>query len=104
MSLQITDETINEVLETEQLVMIDFWAEWCGPCRMLGPIIDELSVENADVTIGKLDASENAKASSDYNITSIPCIVFIKDGKEVGRVRGVQSKAALQAKINEFKN
>lgn len=104
MSLQITDETINEVLNTDQLVVVDFWAEWCSPCRMLSPIIEELAKDNADVVIGKIDASENGKAAMDYGITSIPCIVFIKNGKEVGRLRGVQSKSALQAKINEYKN
>ena len=104
MALEITDQNINGVLETNDLVVIDFWAAWCGPCRMLGPIIDELSTENADVVIGKLDVTTNQETAQDYGVTSIPSIIFIKNGKEVERVRGVMPKSVLQNKINEFKN
>jgi thioredoxin 1 len=104
MALEITDQNINGVLETTDLVVIDFWAAWCGPCRMLGPIIDELSTENADVVIGKLDVTTNQETAQDYGVTSIPSIIFIKNGKEVERVRGVIPKSVLQNKINEFKN
>lgn len=104
MSLKITDESLVEVLDTDQLVVLDFWAEWCGPCRALSPIIDELAKDNPDVVIGKIDASENGKSALDYNITSIPCVVFIKNGTEIDRFRGLQSKPTLQAKINEYKN
>ena len=104
MALEITDQNINGVLETNDLVVIDFWAAWCGPCGMLGPIIDELSTENADVVIGKLDVTTNQETAQDYGVTSIPSIIFIKNGKEVERVRGVMPKSVLQNKINEFKN
>lgn len=104
MALEITDQNINGVLETNDLVVIDFWAAWCGPCRMLGPIIDELSTENADVVIGKLDVTTNQETAQDYGVTSIPSIIFIKNGKEVERFRGVMPKSVLQNKINEFKN
>ena len=104
MALEITDESINNVLTENKLVVMDFWAAWCGPCRMLGPIIDELAIENPDIIIGKVDASANPSASLTYGITSIPCVVFIKDGTEVFRVRGVQPKSVLQAKIDEIKN
>jgi thioredoxin 1 len=104
MALEITDQNINDVLEKNDLVVIDFWAAWCGPCRMLGPIIDELSADNADVVIGKLDVTTNQETAQDYGVTSIPSVIFIKNGKEVERVRGVMPKAVLQNKINEFKN
>ena len=104
MALEITDQNINDVLGKNDLVVIDFWAAWCGPCRMLGPIIDELSADNADVVIGKLDVTTNQETAQDYGVTSIPSIIFIKNGKEVERVRGVMPKAVLQNKINEFKN
>ena len=104
MALEITDQNINDVLGKNDLVVIDFWAAWCGPCRMLGPIIDELSADNADVVIGKLDVTTNQETAQDYGVTSIPSIIFIKNGKEVERFRGVMPKAVLQNKINEFKN
>ena len=101
MTLKISDANINEIL-TNEFVIIDFWAEWCGPCRMLGPIIDEVSSEVTDVTIGKLNVADNV-ISSEYGITSIPCLVFFKNGIEVSRHKGVLSKAALLSKIEELK-
>ena len=81
-----------------------FSADWCGPCKMLGPVIEQLSIENTDVAIGKLDVMENNSSAQKYMITGIPCIVFFKKGEEVDRVKGVLSKSALQAKINDLKN
>ena len=104
MALEITDANLSEVLSTNELAVVDFWAPWCGPCRMLGPIVDELSTEITDVAIGKLNVSDNAAASTEYGISSIPCLIFFKDGKEVDRVKGVLSKAALKSKIEGLKN
>lgn len=103
MALKITDLTIDEVLKGNELVVVDFWANWCGPCRMIGPIVDEISLENPDIIVGKVDVNDNPTLTSKYGVTSIPCIVFIKNGVEVERTRGVLSKSALQAKINEYK-
>jgi thioredoxin 1 len=102
MALEITDVNVKDVLANEYVV-IDFLAEWCGPCRMLGPIVDEISEEITDVKIGKVDVSDNPILSSEYGITSIPCLVFIKNGVEVSRHTGVLSKSALRAKIDELK-
>jgi thioredoxin 1 len=102
MALEITDVNVKDVLANEYVV-IDFWAEWCGPCRMLGPIVDEISEEITDVKIGKVDVSDNPILSSEYGITSIPCLVFIKNGVEVSRHKGVLPKSALRAKIDELK-
>lgn len=104
MSLEITDQTLDDVLGQNKLVVIDFWAAWCGPCRMLGPIVDSLASEYDDVIIGKVDVTENPRTSMIYGITSIPSIVFIKDGKEVGRQRGVVPRVVLQKLINDLKN
>lgn len=104
MALVITDATLSEVLSENELVVLDFWAQWCGPCRMLGPIIDEVANEITDVAIGKVDVEANAVASTKYVITSIPCIIFIKNGIEVDRHKGVLSKSALKGKIDMLRN
>lgn len=102
MALDITKETFDQVVKEKKITVLDFWAEWCGPCRMLGPIIDDLAKEMTDVTIGKVNVDTNAELSIQYGVTSIPTIVILKDGVEVHRSRGVISKAALKAKIAEF--
>jgi thioredoxin 1 len=104
MALEITDQNIENVLANEKLVVMDFWAAWCGPCRMVGPIIDELSVENEDVIVGKVDVTANQESAKKYGVTSIPTIIFIKDGNEVYRQRGAVPKKTLQEIINQFKN
>ena len=104
MALEITDDTLQSVLKENKLVVVDFSAPWCQPCRMLGPIIDELSNEVTDITIGKLDVANNPRMSTEYGITSIPCIVLYKDGVEVDRIRGVLPKASLLARINGLRN
>lgn len=104
MALEITDQNIDEVLSSNGFVVMDFWAAWCGPCRMIGPIIDELAKENTDIAIGKVDVTSNPQSAAKYGVTSIPSIIFIKDGSEVYRQKGAVPKSALQSVINEFKN
>jgi thioredoxin 1 len=104
MALEITDQSIDEVLSQNEITVIDFWAEWCGPCKMLGPVIDQLSLDNPDIVIGKLDVMSNELTSRKYDITGIPCVIFFKNGEEVNRIKGVLPKSALQEKINELKN
>lgn len=104
MALEITDQSIDEVLSQNEITVIDFWADWCGPCKMLGPIIDQLSQDNQEVVIGKVDVMANQASAAKYGITGIPCIIFFKNGEEVNRVKGVMPKSALQEKINELKN
>ena len=103
MAKEITDENIEEILKENEITVIDFWAEWCGPCRMVGPIIEELSKDNEDVTIGKVNVDGNRDASSAYGVRSIPTIIFFKDGKEVDRVVGMQTQEMLQLKIEGLK-
>jgi len=104
MALEITDQNIGEVLTSDNLVVMDFWAAWCGPCRMIGPIIDELAKENTDIVIGKVDVTNNPESSAKYGVTSIPTIIFLKNGSEVYRQKGAIPKTALQSIINDFKN
>jgi thioredoxin 1 len=102
MALEITDANLEEVLAQNKITVIDFWAEWCGPCRMMGPVIDELAMET-DAAVGKLDISANGVATQKFMVTSIPTIIFFKDGEEVKRIKGVTSKVHLKAQIDELK-
>lgn len=103
MALEITDTTLNDVLKSDKLVVIDFWAEWCGPCRMVGPVIEELAGEYADkAVIGKVDVDNNDEITSKYGIRNIPTILFIKNGEVVDKQVGAAQKSALVEKINKL--
>lgn len=103
MALQITDATINEVLQTDKLVVIDFWAEWCGPCKMVGPIIEQISEEYKDkVVVGKLDVDNNDDTTSRYGIRNIPTVLFIKNGEVVDKVVGAGPKNMFTDKIEKL--
>ncbi|TAE17146.1 MAG: thioredoxin [Bacteroidetes bacterium] len=101
MALEFTDANFKtEVLESNQLSVIDFWAEWCGPCRALTPVIDELSKDYAGkVKVGKVNVDNNPNLSINYGITSIPAILFIKNGEVVDKQIGAVPKSVLDKKI-----
>lgn len=103
MAFTFTDSNFDqEAIEAKGVKVVDFWAEWCGPCRMITPIIEELSTEYGEtVKIGKLNVDENSDVSQRYGIRSIPTILIIKDGEVVDRHVGATSKAALKAKIDQ---
>jgi len=103
MALEITDGTFEQVLQSDKPVVIDFWAEWCGPCRMIGPIVEELAEVYKDkVVIGKVDVDNNDEITSRYGIRNIPTILFIKDGKVVDKQVGAAQKSALVEKIDKL--
>lgn len=101
MALQVTDASFeSEVLQSDKLTVVDFWAEWCGPCKMMNPVLDELSKElEGRVVIAKLNVDENPEVPTNLMIRGIPTFVMFKDGKEVGRIVGAQSKQAMLSKI-----
>lgn len=101
MATEFTDSNFqNNVLESEKLSMVDFWAEWCGPCRAIGPVVEELSKDYAGkVNVGKVNVDQNPQVSMQYGITSIPAILFIKGGKVVDKQIGAVPKSVLEKKI-----
>jgi thioredoxin 1 len=101
MSLAFTDANFKrEVLDHDQLTVVDFWAEWCGPCRAIKPVVDELAKEfEGQVKVGKLDVDNNPEVSINYGITSIPAILFIKGGQVVDKHVGAAPKSVLLKKI-----
>jgi len=102
--LHFTDSNFKkEVLESELPVLVDYWAAWCGPCRMVAPIIEELSKEyDNKIKIGKIDIDENPKTPSQYAVMSIPTLMFFKKGRVAGQAVGALTKSELKKKIAEF--
>ena len=99
---KFSDDNFDEqVLKSSQPVLVDFWAEWCGPCRMIGPIVEELAKDfEGKAVTGKLNVDENPKTSLAYGIRSIPTLLIFKDGKIVDKVVGAVSKSVLSSKLN----
>ena len=104
MALEFTDGNFQtEVLNSNKLTVVDFWAEWCGPCRAIGPVIEELAKEyEGKVNIGKLNVDNNPNVSTNFGITSIPCILFLKDGVIVDKQVGAVPKSVLDKKIKSL--
>lgn len=103
MALEFTDRNFEEtVLNSGQLTVVDFWAQWCGPCRAISPIIEELADEYAGrVLVGKVDVDSNQELAMRYSIRSIPTILIVKDGQVVDKHVGAITKPALQAKLEQ---
>jgi len=103
MAREFTDSNFQaDVIASAQLTVVDFWAEWCGSCRAIGPVIEELSKEyDGKVNVGKLNVDHNPQISMNYGITSIPAILFIKEGKVVDKLVGAQPKANFVKKIEQ---
>lgn len=104
MALQITDASFEEaVLKSDKPVLVDFGAEWCGPCRTLGPIIEELATEyEGRVTVGKVDVDNNQEFAAKYGVRNIPTVLMFKDGEVVGRQVGVASKKTYNDSLDSL--
>ena len=93
------NEFENVVLKSKDIVLVDFYANWCGPCKMLRPILEELASERSDSTIVSVDIDNAEDLASKYGIISIPCLIMFKDGKEIARSIGLKSKSELEELI-----
>ncbi|MCD8185549.1 MAG: thioredoxin [Rikenellaceae bacterium] len=103
MAQAITDANFKDLLAGDRPAVIDFWAEWCGPCRMIAPIIDDLAKEYEDsVVIGKCDVDQNNEVASHFGVRNIPTVVFCKNGELVDRQVGYAAKDALVEKLNKI--
>ena len=101
MALTFTDANVKEEINSGKVVVVDLWAEWCGPCRSIAPAIEELAAEyEGKAAIGKYNVDEDNELSSEYSVRSIPTILFFKDGKLADKQVGASSKAAIKAKID----
>ena len=98
--IHVTEATfIQEVLESDMPVLVDFWATWCGPCQTMGPVVDELAQELTDVKVGKVNVDEQMALAREYKVMSIPTFLVFKDGKVAERTLGVQEKSELEQLI-----
>jgi len=101
--VKVTDGTVGDVVAKYPLVIVDCWAEWCGPCRMVAPVIDELAKEmNGNVVFGKLNVDENMQTSTKYGIMAIPTMLVFKNGELVDQMVGAYPKATLANKIQKY--
>jgi thioredoxin 1 len=103
-TVDVTDATFqSDVIDSGKTVLVDFWAAWCGPCKMVAPVLDEIAGENKEkLTVAKLDIDANPATARDYQVMSIPTMILFKDGKPVKQIVGAKPKAALLSDLSEY--
>ena len=103
--LQVDDATFDEVVKgSDRPVVVDFWAEWCGPCKLIAPVLEELAAETDSVRIAKLNVDDNPEIARRYSVMSIPTLLVFQDGVEKKRIIGAKGKSALLSDLAEFTN
>jgi thioredoxin 1 len=103
--LKLTDADFDTQVKAQPLMVVDFWAEWCGPCRMVAPVLEELAAEYADrLAVGKLNVDDSRQIAARLGIRSIPTLLFFRDGARVDQVIGAHPKATIKAKIEQLLN
>jgi len=103
-TVNVTDDSFDaDVLKSDKVVVVDFWATWCGPCKMVAPVLDEIAGEHKDkLTVAKLDIDANPERARDFQVLSIPTMIVFKDGKPVKQIVGAKPKAALLADLADY--
>ena len=95
--IQVNKNNFDEIKNSDKVVLLDFYADWCGPCRMVSPIVDEIAEENSDVVVGKINVDDEQELASAFGVVSIPMLVVMKDGQEINRSVGAKPKAQILA-------
>lgn len=99
-AVHITKDNFNsKVLQSDRTVLLDFWASWCGPCRMVSPVIDEIAEERSDIFVGKINVDEQRELATQFGVMSIPTLVVLKNGREVNRSVGAKPKSQILAML-----
>jgi thioredoxin 1 len=103
-TVTVTDSSFaGDVLNSDKLVLVDFWAEWCGPCRMVAPVLEEIGSDHSEtLTIAKLNVDENPATARDFNVQGIPTLILFKGGEPVKQIVGAKPKAALLADLRDY--
>lgn len=102
-TIDVTKDTFEEIIQSNETVLVDFWAEWCGPCRMVGPIVEEIAAEYADkLAVAKLNVDENPQVSHQYEVMSIPTLIVYQNGEVKKRIVGARPKAMLVDELADF--
>ena len=101
MAIKVTSKEFNELINKKEITLIDFYADWCGPCRALAPVLEEISNMNNNYSIGKVNVDDERELATKFNVRSIPTLIFFKEGKEIDRVVGYIPKEEILVKLNK---